>query len=481
MNCAQIKEQLVDFLYDEMSAQARASFAEHLRGCPGCSAELSSYQKTLGHARAALDGPLAQEPPARVHLAVLAAAKVAAVQTTPAKRTPRTEEPGFFARLWRAPWLLPAFGAASIATAVFLVRVLKNPEVLPGQQARSIDERAIVAPEPTASAPAASAPVESHATAGNKLEDSAAASARAALPARTRRAKEVAQAAASEREPAAPTLVKMKKSLNDPLDGLSLGGAGRSSDGGRRFAEPPPPRPASAKSVKSIDDLSGFSHESANTQRRAQTPTPPVPEKTSLGSSNEDRLDGLSGTLGEPSLRAPQPKSAAAQEAKPSARSVTRPAGASAGKAAPAYAPLPAAAKPAVNPMRDYPAESAAGAPAPSAPQPSVVRKKMNRAEEAADKSSDLESDSPAKDKKAGEKGGPSLDESLRKADRLFAGQDWNAAAAAYRDLVHRFPGHKDAPKWRDRMNESNAAYQRTLEAKRKKTVSDDPLGGSKL
>jgi TolA-binding protein len=133
--------------------------------------------------------------------------------------------------------------------------------------------------------------------------------------------------------------------------------------------------------------------------------------------------------------------------------------------------------------MRDYPAESAAGAPAPSAPQPSVVRKKMNRAEETADKSSELESDSAAKDKKTGEKGGPSLDESVRKAERLYASQDWNAAAAAYRDLLNRFPSHKDTPRWRDRMNHSLIAEQesRTIKPKAAKAKSaDEALDGVK-
>ena len=84
-----------------------------------------------------------------------------------------------------------------------------------------------------------------------------------------------------------------------------------------------------------------------------------------------------------------------------------------------------------------------------------------------------------AKDKKV--KSGPSLDEGVRKAERLYASQDWSAAAAAYRDLLNRFPSYKDAPKWRDRMNESTAAYSRALEAKRKKVQTDDPLSGSKL
>ena len=33
MNCAQIKEQLVDYLYEELPPKARESFTEHLQGC----------------------------------------------------------------------------------------------------------------------------------------------------------------------------------------------------------------------------------------------------------------------------------------------------------------------------------------------------------------------------------------------------------------------------------------------------------------
>lgn len=96
---------------------------------------------------------------------------------------------------------------------------------------------------------------------------------------------------------------------------------------------------------------------------------------------------------------------------------------------------------------------------------------------------SESEYEGTARDKagKRSSDASPTLEESVKKADRLFASQDWNAAVAAYRDLLRRFPSHKDAPKWRARMNESNVAYQRTLEAKRKKAVSDDPLSGSKL
>ena len=168
MNCAQVKEQLVDFLYDELPPPLRAAFAEHLRGCPGCNAEVASHQRSLGQARAALTGPLLQEAPARLHLAVMEAAKA---QARSAHKAATSHEPGFFARLWRTPWLLPAFGAASIATAVFLVRVLKSPEVLPGQKPQPMDELTLAPPQaatPPAAVPGAEMPAEAEKRAEQK-------------------------------------------------------------------------------------------------------------------------------------------------------------------------------------------------------------------------------------------------------------------------------------------------------------------------
>ena len=112
MNCAQVKERLIDFLYDELPLEARASFAEHLGGCAACKAEVASFERTLGSARVALGGPLNEEAPARVHLAVIEAAKAAAKQAaaTQAKLPHQRDDLGFFARLWRTPWFLPAVG-----------------------------------------------------------------------------------------------------------------------------------------------------------------------------------------------------------------------------------------------------------------------------------------------------------------------------------------------------------------------------------
>jgi anti-sigma factor RsiW len=442
MNCAQVQEQLIDFLYGELPAHARGAFTEHVQGCPACKAEVASYQATLGSARAALGGPLLEEAPARVHLAVLAAAQAAAKQATPAKAPSPRNEPGFFARLWRTPWLLPAFGAASIATVVLLVRVIKNPEVLPGQRPHSIDERSLASPvlvPPPEPALAAKPAPAFEANANMNLEEGRGKA--TAGGAHRRVGGKAAMVRAQASGPGGGDSAK----ATEGLGGLRLdkGSAGAP----RQFAEPPPPRPAAKKSSKDLDALLGDFKE-------------PLPAQKAL--QNTPAAD-----LAKPTTRS-------------AAGATVSPAGAAA--SAPAYAP---AAAPAPQRMRDYPAGSTASAPAPAAP-PTLRRKEMKHAEEEAEgaaKADDELAYDLAQDKKAksGEKSGPSLDDSLRKAERLYASQDWNAAAAAYRDLLNRFPGHKDAPRWRDRMNEANAAYQRTLEAKRKKAISDDPLSGSKL
>jgi anti-sigma factor RsiW len=439
MNCAQIKEQLVDFLYDELPASLRAAFAEHLRGCPGCSAEVATYQKTLGQARAALAGPLAQEPPARVRLAVLEAARTAA------RSARKAEEPGFFARFWRTPWLLPAFGAVSVATVVFLVRVLKNPEVVPGQQPQSSEERAPATPQPIAQPPAAQ---PAAAAKGDDKEVGAAGIGRVAK-ASAHKGKAAGGMMASKAEGPAPVSVRKRKDLGfDPLSGSLRGNATAGGPAPTRFAEPPPPR-AAAKASREIDDLMG----SFDTGKKA---APPAPTETKQPTAKKSSGGREEGTLSlDEFAGAPEP---AAQAARPSA---------------PSYAPAGAAAAPAPQP----------------ATRPAVRRQAEVADEEATEAANEPSFDAKAKEKadKGGSKDAPSLDESIRKADRLFAAADWNAAAAAYRDLLRRFGSHKDAPKWRDRMNQSLVAEEESRKVKTPKATkaakaktTDELLQGDK-
>ncbi|HEX7506608.1 MAG TPA: zf-HC2 domain-containing protein [Polyangia bacterium] len=472
MNCAQVKERLIDHLYDELAPEARASLTEHLNGCPACKAEIASYQHTLDSARVALGGPLLEEPPARVHLAAIQAAQASAKQAAAKKVTGPRDELGFLARLWRAPWFLPAFGAASVATVVFLVRVLKNPEVLPGQRPNAIEERSLGTPDPVpppepeptmAAQPAATPAATAEVNANSDLDEAKQASSAGKADRRgskggMARAQAWGRGRGDKRKASEEVQGLGGLRLNEGLDkGLGKGQSGAGTP--MQFAEPPPPRPA-AKSSKTLDNLSDFSHEEESSQRRAQPQVAPASGKAERASKDADRLEVLAEKVAPPAKKAPQ-NQPAAEMAKTTNRAATHSGASPAGAAAPATAYAPA--------------------PAPSAPS-AVMRKKSLRVDdEEAEGSAKSDYDAKAKDKKtkSGDKAGPSLDESVRKAERLYASQDWNSAAAAYRDLLNRFPTYKDAPKWRDRMNESNAAYVRALEAKRKKVQTDDPLSGS--
>jgi hypothetical protein len=468
MNCAQVKEQLIDFLYGELPAEARSAFTEHVQGCPACKAEVASYQSTLDSARAALGGPLLAEAPARVHLAVMAAANAAAKQAMPtkARTSAARDELGFFARLWRTPWFLPTCGAASIATVVFLVRVLKNPEVLPGQRPHSIDERSLSAPvpvpppEPTMAAKPATA-VE--ANADNSFDEAK------AMDTVGRAHKHLA----GKRQKASEEM--------QGLGGLRLNKGGAGAGAPRQFTEPPPLRPTTRAS-KDIDNLMGGFKERESVH--AQPLAAPVGDKPDRVRGEDDRFDGKAEKAAGPAKKLLQ-NEPAADMARPTTRSPARSAGVPSGSVAPApaYAPPPAAA-PSAPGMRDYPAESAASASAPSPPS-AVKRKAWLRSNEEAIGSvvvTDDELDRETDKAKSGDKPGSSLGESLRKAERLYASQNWNAAAAAYRDLLNRFPSHKDAAKWRDRMNESLVAEeQRQAKLKKAKAKTTDVLDGSKL
>jgi hypothetical protein len=465
MNCAQVKESLIDFLYDELPQDMRASFIEHLEGCPTCKAEVASFERTLGRARVALGGPLDEEPPARIHLAAIEAAKTAAKPAARTKSPAPREELGFFARLWRTPWFLPAFGAASIATAVFLVRVLKNPEVLPGQHPHAIEERSLALPQ------------------GPSPETVPADQPMTAPTAATERPSNLAETKAiGSRVGADKAAAKRSVARSHATASSSKGGGGP-----MLFAEPPPPRPTAAKASKDVDDLLGGFKETESLQRRAQPAVAPAASTPEWARGEEAHDEQPAKKLASPAKKMPR-NEPTQDRARPSTLSPS--AGTSAGALAPAPAPPRApVGAPAPLPARTYPAESATSTPPPSGP-PAVKRKAGRQSSEEAPGSAERPYDDLAKESKevngAKDKNvrssntpGPSLEESLRRAERLYANQDWSAAATAYRDLLNRFPNHKDVQRWRARMNESNIAYQRTLEAKRKKTTSDDPLSGS--
>ena len=141
MNCEQIHERTIDFIYGDMNPEDRAAFDLHLAGCPACVSDVGSLSRTRDVARAALTGPLLQDAPGRVRAAVLEAARAA--------RKPAAE--GFAAWL-RKPWFIPAFVTVG-AFAVLLVSRTSMTDlesVMPRAQAPEL----VAAPEPAAPEPA---------------------------------------------------------------------------------------------------------------------------------------------------------------------------------------------------------------------------------------------------------------------------------------------------------------------------------------
>jgi hypothetical protein len=519
MDCSGVKEHLVDFLYEELPREARVAFTEHVRGCSVCKAEVASYRQTLGNARAALSGPLATEPPARVHDAIMRAATAAATKMAERAPTSREDrradasEPGFFAKLLRTPWLFPAFGAVSVATVVFLVRVLKNPEVIPGQRATSIEEQAVPAEMP-ATAPTKEIPAGAK-PAGEPEPPLPAPAEKTA----TRAGKVGGAKAGAPLTPNAPVTPKRKALHDDPLAGLGFGdgvredvarksaappilpneekkhrGRDEASPGGsgaglaRRFAEPPPPRQAASGSVttgelqpRAKKGLAGPA-EAAKDEGRPRSQA-----KASRG------MDDLLGDFARPkSAPPPTEQTAVPQRVAETAKAdTTEPE-----SAPPAAAPSPVAAAPlpASHAASNQAAESERRArsfappPAPSAapaspPKPSAQARRAPA--EGADKTAEgtpRAEDADAKMAKG--ESGPSIEDSIHKADRLFASHNWSAAAEAYRDLLRRYPAHREAPKWRARVDQALVAERETRDStkmlNKAKKASGEALDGLK-
>lgn len=455
MNCHTVKEGLLDFLYEELPADSREAFEEHLRGCSSCRAEVASYRTALGSARSALSGTLSQDPPARVHHAVVEAAKAA----TQAKSVPRmpAREAGFFAKLWRTPWLLPAFGAASVATAVFLVRVLKNPEVIPGQRAQPIGEM-------TEPVPARAVPLPAPEQA-------------AAAPTKATARPEKGEATSAE-EPRGDTLGEKNKPRRSPGESTRPREATGKGSAGQLVGSP----------HLDQDNGAGFA------PHKARAPSGARKDIVGLGDSH--LVEGGSAPQGGPAAPSrfavpPQPRLAApasagaADEHRPRSKDLVAP-GASVhivdelakelpgnGQAtafkravAPAVEPRPnAAPRPAMQP-----------APMPAAPPEAPVasaaagKRSLERraeAEASGAPTAPMREEAGGHDK-AQAQHVPSFADSVRRADRLFTEQDWTAAADAYRDLLRRYPGHADAGKWRSRIDHAVFAAREADQAGKK-------------
>lgn len=144
MQCRDIDELMMDFLYQELDASRAAAFQSHVGGCSRCNAELASLQRTRTAVRALPE----LDPPAAV---------TARLMHEAAKRAPRPAEErggllGWLGALWRPVAMHPAFAAVAAL-------------VLIGGVAGYLQMRGVVSEKP--------APERSIATAGEEARDAA--------------------------------------------------------------------------------------------------------------------------------------------------------------------------------------------------------------------------------------------------------------------------------------------------------------------
>ena len=145
-DCEQIRGRMLELLYGELPAEARAEVQAHVAGCAACRAELAALESTRALARRAL---AADAPPPRARAAILQAAAAAARARPAAVVAP--SKPSFWASL-RGRWTFPTFATIG-AVAIFLLasRIFLEPEKTYQRG------RAALAPAeavPTAAAPA---------------------------------------------------------------------------------------------------------------------------------------------------------------------------------------------------------------------------------------------------------------------------------------------------------------------------------------
>jgi hypothetical protein len=462
MKCSDVSTRLVDFLYEEMPAAERREFLAHVDGCVSCSAEVKAMAATLGHARAALRGPLAEEPPPRLRARILQAAEAATtakvVETTRVgKRVSQPE--GFFSRFWKTPWLVPALGAAGVATVVLLVRVIKNPQVLPEQKPAATEMLAQPAAEPRQQAqprpqeelkptfPSPSAPVLAKRRTTESDDNSYAELRRAAGKPRA------AGHAPSNLGTAARRL------SSEPLDGvgetlaLAPVGAATTAKGGFRAAAPNK-APAAAISI-----------------REPAPATHIAKDETIPGHAPKSLAEGKSGAVGAGA------GSSARWAVPPPPRLAKAPA---------ASAIAPVAAAPSPRAAEEAPVAFAA-APAPAERGPAKKTKRAPALEDLLDSAPQEPARSPERakalapedKKKASEnKDSISFEERVRKAEKLFAEKKWAEAAAAFRALIAQAPSNPAVKTWRERVAAAETAQEPERAAKAKKAVSSDPLDG---
>jgi hypothetical protein len=482
---------LLDLVYGEAAPAEATALEAHVSGCARCQADLRALGDTRARVRVAMED---EAPPARAHARILAAAAEAANGASagaaatappargnePASRAARVEErPSFWERL-RSKWTFPTLATAG-AVAIFVLgaKVLLNPEknlergkqgLFPAEQAAPAGpsnapggpEDLAKAVEPKVAPPAPRPEANAEPPARPEADRQLSPQTRARIEAVRRYAhprtsigdlmggKPAFQSDKLGGAPAAQALQGLRS------DSFGSAGGGKGSAGAGRGAGAAAPAPAEKPAKRDVqDDLlegavgsgGGYATPPPNWKAAkkpaapaAAAPPPTVAKKKTI---SDDRLDGLFDEDRGSSRAAPAPAAAPAP-------------------------PRPAA--PAPSRRQDY--EEKAVAPEMEAEEAEAPARKSSVSRSKAE--------APAEAKK--EKDAPAPWEApAKRADELYAARRWSEAAAAYNDLLRRFPTAPLAFAWRSRLTvaQRESAPKAPPAAAKKATIDSAPASAA--
>lgn len=445
-----IRERLVDFLYGELDAEARAAFDTHVKECEACRGDVTLAEEARRIGRAVARAPLGDEVPARARMRASDAARAAAAVAMPAAVVSQTRPggasgtgaprgPGWFERL-RGRWTLPTFATVAAMAALLLVRGTIFREAKQPLGARSVTEPG---PPPSPEvAPAAPSYAQEPAAAARRRED--APKAGFARPSERHRGSSAGPRGSGD------SLFDGQAIANMPGGGALVGeggGAGPTKGDGFRAigglgaaasSDRPIAKRVAAKPGKGLRPL-----------ERNQPSRPGGSSQTEGVGRRVDVVDSLLGR-------------AASDRDEEMATASTPPAGTPQRQAAP-----PSAESAAADDRADQGRRSLA-APAPSAPAaaapPEFATKPPSPAKKAKTATADSTNDSLGDSAGGAARAAPadaaadSVAALVRRADAAMAARRWNEAAALYGQLVSRYPAHVAVPAWRKKLAAVRAA-----------------------
>ena len=412
LSLEQFRERLVDYLYGQLEGEELRAFEAYLSESQTCREELAAMRRTLDRARQELRED-AQEPPARVRRAVLAAAREHARPQAEAMvararvAAPMAAAPMGAAKkvlpkksAWQrahASWWVPALGVAAVVSLFVFGRDVQVPGARVDERSYPMpeqeDERA--APSPAASA--AAAPAAEPAAPESQVAEKASRSG-PADHAVAREHGRVSVGGAADSVARAPAKQNKSAEARDEAKGYAAPPPGWASQSERRRA---------ARSQTEDDGMqsTGGGGQGASANRGIG----------SMGSAGAVRKGAASGgAVPAPAQMAPAAPMNAPAEERELARDRADE-GAAREPAAPVFAkPAPAASAAPAGPLRN--AESSVATPALKK-EKAVTREQL-----------------------------------VARAQRQQAAGDLDGALASYRELLTRFANDRDAARWRQQL-----------------------------